>query len=134
MQLVRHFCLIPLIKKPEITHKDLSKEQLTALKEVYIEGRLKAMNELELRKFAKDVLDLQIHGTVGSDEEREIWREMKNHFEDGFIAKIKQICKEKPKSQVNLEEEEKDFQQRLELLEKRKSEGSQKTEDMWNDD
>ena len=92
------------------------------------------MNELDLRKFAKDVIDLQVHGTVGSDEEREVWREMKNHFEDGFIAKIKEICKEKPTNQVNLEEEEKDFQQRLELLEKRKSKGSQKTEDMWNDD
>ena len=134
MQLVRHFWLIPLIKKQEIAHNDLSKEQLTALKDAYIDRRLKAMSELELRKFVHDVLDLQVHGTVGNDEEREVWREMKNHFEDGFIAKIKEICKEKPTSQVNLEEEEKDFQQRLELLEKRKSEGSQKTEDMWNDD
>ena len=132
--MVRQFWLVTLIKKQEITFKDLSKEQLTALKDLYIDSLLKAMNEAELRKFVKDVLELQVHGTVGNDEEREVWKGIKSHFEDEFLAKIKEVSKLKKANHVPLEEEEEDFQKRLELLEKRKAEGSHKNEDMWDDD
>ena len=123
-----------MIKKQEITFKDLSKEQLSALKELYIESRIKAMTELELKSFAKDVLDLQIHGTVGNEEEREVWKEMNNHFNDTFLSKVQEVIKVKKSNQVNLDEEQEDFQKRLELLEQRKATKNTKTEDMWNDD
>ena len=123
-----------MIKKQEITFKDLSKEQLSALKELYIESRIKTMTELELKSFAKAVLDLQIHGTVGNEEEREVWKEMNNHFNDTFLSKIQEVIKVKKSNQVNLDEEQEDFQKRLELLEQRKATKNTKTEDMWNDD
>ena len=123
-----------MIKKQEITFKDLSKEQLSALKELYIESRIKTMTELELKSFAKDVLDLQIHGTVGNEEEREVWKEMNNHFNDTFHSKIQEVIKVKKSNQVNLDEEQEDIQKRLELLEQRKATKNTKAEDMWNDD
>ena len=84
------------------------------------------MTELELKSFAKDVLDLQIHGTVGNEEEREVWKEI--------LSKIQEVIKIKKSNQVNLDEEQEDFQKRLELLEQRKATKNTKTEDMWNDD
>ena len=123
-----------MIKKQEITFKDLSKDQLSALKELYIESRIQTMTELELKSFAKDVLDLQIHGTVGNEEEREVWKEMNNHFNDTFLSKVQEVIRAKKSNQVNLDEEQENFQKRLELLEQRKANKNTKTEDMWNDD
>ena len=124
------------MKKAEITFQDLSKVQLDALKEVYIESRLNTMSEVDLRKFAKEVLELQVQGTVVNEEEREIWKEMKEHFKDDFYQKIKEVKKIKGIKEEILEDdiEKEDFKKRLEILEKRSKEESKKSNDMWNDD
>ena len=49
------------------------------------------MSENELRKFVKEVLELQVRGTVGSEEEREVWKEMKDYFKDDFEKKIQEV-------------------------------------------
>ena len=72
------------MNKEEITFKDLNKHQLEVLKETYIKSRLEMMNESDLRKFVKEVLELQVNGTVGNEEEKEIWKEMKEYFKGDF--------------------------------------------------
>ncbi len=101
------------------------------LKETYIESRVKAMSEKELRKFAREVLDLQVRGTVGNEEEREVWKEMKDHFNDDFEKIIKEIIKIKKNEDITLDGEQEEFKQRLELLENRKVEENHKNKDMW---
>ena len=127
-------CLSPLVKQVEINFKDLNKVQLDTLKDVYIESRLNAMSEIELRKFAREVLDLQVRGTVGNEEEREVWKEMKDHFQDDFEHKIKEVVKVKGSEDITIEPEKEDFLKRLELLEQRQKEESKTNEDMWGDD
>ena len=119
------------MKPKEFSFKDLSKGQLDALKELYIDSRLNSMSIEELRRFTKEVLSLQVMGTVGAEEEKEVWKEMKQHFEDDFPAKVKEVIKAKGAQEVLLEQEEDDFKKRLELLEKRKIESPQKKLDMW---
>ena len=124
------------MKKAEITFKDLSKVQLDTLKEIYIESRLEKMSEVDLRSFTREVLALQVGGTVGNEEEKEIWKEMQEHFEDEFPEKIKEVKKIKGGQDVNFDDdiEQEDFKKRLEILEQRSKEESKKNNDMWNDD
>ncbi len=122
------------MKKETITFKDLTKEQLTSLKEIYLESRIKAMSEAELRKFAREVLELQIEGTVGNEEEKEVWREMQEHFADDFEAKLLEVIKANESQEVTTDPKDEDFQKRLELLAKQKSTQTQKKIDMWSDD
>ncbi len=114
-----------------ITHKDLTKQQLEALKEIYIERRINDMSEDALRKFAKDVLQLQVRGTVGNEEEKEVWKEMEEHFKEDFGNQIKTVIKMKGNEEEYIPSKEEEFQKRLEVLEQRKSESSNKNEDMW---
>ncbi len=119
------------MKKEEISFKDLTKGQLETLKGIYIENRVDAMSEKELRTFAKEVLDLQVRGTVGNEEEREIWREMKEYFDHDFGKKIKEVLKIKGAEDITVDLEQKEFEKRLEVLEQRKQEKSPANEDMW---
>ncbi|ABX08305.1 DUF7326 family protein [Prochlorococcus marinus] len=119
------------MKDEAISFKDLSKAQLDALKDLYIDSRVDSMPEIELRKFVKEVLDLQVRGTVGNEEEREVWKEMKDHFEENFEEKIKAVIKDKGSEEVVLPPEEEEFKKRLEVLEQRKKEDSEKNVDMW---
>ncbi len=118
----------------DINYKDLTKEQLNKLKDIYIESRINAMSESDLRKFAKEIFDLQIRGTVGNEEEREVWKEMKEHFEDNFETKIKDAIKVNGIKEVNISPEQLDFAERLDILEKRKKAESQQRKDMWDED
>ena len=122
------------MKEEEISFKSLTNLQLDALKEIYIESRLTQMSEIELRKCAREVLELQVQGTVGNEEEKEVWKDMKSHFADDFLRKIKEVIKAKGSKEISLDNEQEDFKKRLELLEQRKQEESQKTEDMWDDE
>ncbi len=115
----------------EISFKDLSKGQLEMLKELYIESRVIAMSDDELRQFVKEVLDLQVKGTVGNEEEKEIWQEMEKHFNEEFEKTIKKVINEKKIEDITIDHEQEDFKQRLELLEQRKVEESKKSADMW---
>ena len=114
------------MKSDEISFKDLTKAQLDALKDLYVDSRVESMSEVDLKKFAKEVLDLQVSGTVGNQEEREVWKEMKEHFDGNFEKKIKEVINTKGLEEVVISPEEEDFQKRLEILEKRKEEESKK--------
>ncbi len=118
------------MKNDEISFKDLTKSQLDDLKDLYIDSRVESMTVNDLRGFVREVLELQVRGTVGNQEEREIWKEMKVHFDQDFEAKLKQISKSKG-SERNMSPEEEEFQKRLQVIEQRKQEESQNNEDMW---
>ena len=122
------------MKTVEISFKDLTKGQLEILKDMYIESRVNAMSEEDLRKSVTEMLDLHVRGTVGNAEEREVWKEMQEHFDNDFEKKIKEVLKAKGAEEVTIDPEQEDFKKRLELLEQRKAEESKKSEDMWDDD
>ena len=119
------------MKDEAISFKDLTKAQLDALKDLYIDSRVDSMSEVDLRKFVKEVLDLQVGSTVGNEEEREVWKEMKDHFEENFEEKIKAVIKAKGSEEVVIPPEEEEFKKRLEVLEQRKKEESETNVDMW---
>ena len=119
------------VKEEEISFNDLTKAQLDALKDLYIDSRLESMSDIELRKFVREVLDLQVRGTVGNEEEREVWKEIKEYFDETFEQKIKEIIKVKGSQELNSPPEEEEFQKRLDVLEQRKKEESPIKEDMW---
>ena len=94
------------MKDEAISFKDLTKAQLDALKDLYIDSRVDSMSEVDLRKFVREVLDLQVRGTVGNEEEREVWKEMKEHFEENFEEKVKAVIKTKGSEEVVIPPEE----------------------------
>ena len=115
----------------ELTYKDLSEAELDTLKDIYISSRVNAMNESDLRKFVKEIIIDQIKGTVGNAEEREAWEEMKDHFSEDLINKIREV-KEKCNKNKKIEQkspEEIEFDRRLGLLKKQQEEKS--SNDMW---
>ena len=119
------------MKEEEISFKDLSQAQLDALKDLYIDSRVELMSEVDLKKFAREVIDLQVRGTVGNEEEREVWKEMKEHFDANFEQKLKEVIKVKGSEQVRMSPDEEEFHKRLEFIEQRKKEESKANEDMW---
>ncbi len=119
------------MKNEEITFKDLSKTQLNTLKEIYIDHRVESMSLLDLKKFAREVLEIQVNGTVGNEEEKEVWEEVKAYFNENFEEKLKEIIKVQETQETTLSPEDEEFKKRLEVLEKRKNEENQAIEDMW---
>ncbi len=119
------------MNEDDIGYKDLSKRQLESLKQIYVDRRVSAMNENDLREFVRINIADQINGTVGHEEEREAWKEMKDYFLDDFGKVIKEIIKDKNSSDEDLNPEKEELEKRLELLEKRKKEKSNPNEDMW---
>ncbi len=119
------------MKNEEISFKDLTKAQLDDLKDAYIDSRVGSMSEVDLRHFVREVLDLQVRGTVGNEEEREIWKEMKDHFADNFEQKIKAVLNLKGSKKEIILPEGSEFEKRLQLLEQRKLEECKENEDMW---
>ncbi len=122
------------MKGLEISFKDLSKGQLEILKEIYIESHINSMSQEDLRKFAKEMLDLQVRGTVGNEEEKEIWKEMEEHFGDDFEKTIKSVIKTKEVEDITINSDQEELKKRLELIENRKQEERRNNEDMWEDD
>ncbi len=114
-----------------ISFKDLTKAQLDLLKDRYIESRIRAMSEDELRKFASQVIGFQVRGTVGNAEEREVWKEMEEHFDKDFEKIIREVLKVKGAQDITTDSQQDEFKERLELLEQRKTETSRLKEDMW---
>ena len=113
----------------EINFKDLSDLELDKLKDIYVESRLNNMLEDDLRNFFRISIEDQIKGTVGNQEEKEAWLEMKEYFKDDFQDKILIVRKGNQVEQLTPEEEE--LEKRKNLLEKRKTEKDTKAEDMW---
>ncbi len=115
----------------ELTYKDLSKEELDALKDMYVSSRVEKMTENELREFAMEIIKDQIKETVGNAEEREAWEEMKVHFSEDISNKIIEV-KEKYNKKYKLDPkspEEIEFERRLGLLKQNQEDNTSK--DMW---
>ncbi len=114
----------------KINFSDLSRDELDKLKDVYVSSRLKCMSENDLILFVKSVIEDQIKGTVGNEEEREAWKEMKEHFQDEFEEKIFEVRK-KNKGNLETSAEQKELERRMKFLEERKKENEENNKDMW---
>ena len=119
------------MNKEEISFKDLTNSQLVALKELYIESRVQSMSEVDLRKFTREVLELSVMGTVGNEEEKEVWKEIKDHFQDDFDQKLKEVIKDNASEDLTSPPKEDELKKRIELMEQRKKEKTNNAEDMW---
>ena len=117
-------------KSIEISYKDLSSKQLENLKDIYIESRVLSMSENDLKEFVRMIISDQIKGTIGNEEEKEAWKEMKDFFLDDFEQRIKDIIKTN-KKEDEVPPEQLELQKRIEILEQRKKEKGEQNEDMW---
>ena len=120
------------MSKEEISYKDLANSQLDKLKEIYIDSRMKQMTDDDVRLFVRTVISDQIKSTVGNDEEREAWKEMKDHFDIQFEDKIKEVIRDKISDEKSLlTPEQIELEKRLKYLEERNKEKDEKSSDMW---
>ena len=119
------------MKKKSLIYSDLSKKQLSQLKEFYIQKKVESMNIKELKEFVMEIIAHQINDTIGKEEEMEAWKEISDFFEEDFENIVSDI-KQKFSDDQNFQEIEKNPQkERLELLEKNNFEKEKK--DMWDD-
>jgi len=77
--------------KKKIKYSDLSSKELELLKDMYIDLKVKSMNNNDLRDFAFENISLQIKNTIGNDEELEAWQEMEDFFKDEFDNAIQNV-------------------------------------------
>ena len=77
--------------KKKINYSDLSNKELELLKDMYIDLKVKSMNNNDLKNFAFENISLQIKNTIGNDEELEAWQEMEDFFKDEFHNTIQDI-------------------------------------------
>ena len=77
--------------KKKINYSDLSSKELELLKDMYINLKVKSMNNDDLKNFAFENISLQIKNTIGNDEELEAWQEMEDFFKDEFHNTIHDI-------------------------------------------
>ena len=119
------------MKKKSISYSELSKKQLEALKELYIQKKVESMSHQELKQYVLEIISHQIHETIGKEEEMEAWREMSDFFGKQFEIIILEI-QTKYIDDKNVIETEIDSQkQRIELLERHNLD--QEKKDMWDD-
>ena len=117
----------------EITYKDLTDNELDAIKDMYISSRVNSMSEKDLRLFVREIIIDQVKGTVGNAEEKEVWDEIKEQFKEDLsqkILEVKERFSKKPKLESKSPEEV-EFDKRLSLLKQQKEDKS--SEDMWED-
>ena len=79
------------MKKKSIIYSDLSKKQLEALKELYIQKKVESMSHQELKQYVSEIISHQIKDTIGKEEEMEAWREMSDFFGEQFEINILEI-------------------------------------------
>tara|TARA_Y100000589_G_scaffold254969_1_gene243910 strand:- start:497 stop:847 length:351 start_codon:yes stop_codon:yes gene_type:complete len=92
--------------KKKFNYSDLSTLELELLKDLYINQKVKSMNNNELKDFAIEHISIQIKNTIGNDEELEAWQEMEEFFKDEFDNKIQEIqikMRSKNVEQTNLD-------------------------------
>ena len=119
------------MKKKSIIYSDLSRKQLEALKELYIQKKIESMSHEELKQYVLEIISHQINDTIDKEEEMEAWREMSDFFGEQFEIIILEI-QTKYSDDKNVFETEIDPQkQRLELLERNNLD--QEKKDMWVD-
>ena len=77
--------------KKKINYSDLSSKELELLKDLYVDLKVKSMNNKDLKDFAFENISLQIKNTIGKEEELEAWQEMEDFFKDEFYNRIKDV-------------------------------------------
>ena len=77
--------------KKKINYSDLSSKELELLKDMFIDLKVKSMNNNDLKNFAFENISLQIKNTIGNEEELEAWQEMEDFFKDEFNNTIQDI-------------------------------------------
>ena len=95
--------------KKKIIYSDLSSKELELLKDMYIDLKVRSMNNNDLKDFVFENISLQIKNTIGNDEELEAWQEMEDFFKDEFHniienIQIKMQSKNSKVSNLNIEE------------------------------
>ena len=119
------------MKRKSIIYSDLSKKQLEALKEIYIQKKVESMSHQELKQYVLEIISHQINDTIDKEEEMEAWREMSDFFGEQFEINILEI-QTKSIDDKNVMETEIDSQkQRIEFLERNNFD--QEKKDMWDD-
>ena len=88
------------------------------------------MTENELKLFVKNIIQDQIKGTVGNDEEKEAWKEMKDFFLDEFEEVILDVRKSM-KGETGIKQTKSESDKRTELLQKREKNKKDTNKDMW---
>ena len=114
--------------KKKLNYSDLSTKELDLLKEIYVDLKVKSMNNNDLRDFAIENITLQIKNTIGNEEELEAWHEMEDFFKDKFEITIQELqlkmrSKNGEKVQSNITETKLDSEDK----------GNDKKSDMWED-
>ena len=77
--------------KRKINYSDLSSKELELLKDIYVDLKVKSMNDNDLKDFAFENISLQIKNTIGNDEELEALQEMEEVFKDDFHKTIQEV-------------------------------------------
>ena len=118
------------MKKKSFIYSDLSKKQLENLKEFYVQKKVESMSHQELKKYVLEIISHQINDTIGKEEEIEAWKEMTDFFGEQFEIVIREIQIKYSEDKSILDTEIDPQKERLELLERSKS---QEKKDMWDD-
>ena len=119
------------MKKKSIIYSDLSKKQLEALKELYIQKKVESMSNQELKQYVLEIISHQINDTIGKEEEMEAWREMSDFFGEQFEINILEIQTNYIDDKNAIETEIDSQKQRIELIERNNLD--QEKKDMWDD-
>jgi len=119
------------MKKNKFNYSDFSRKELESLKEYYITEKVNNMNESELRQFANEVISHQIKNTIGDEEEKEAWEEIKNFFKDNFEFILEGI---KKKFEAKNQDSKVEFKTEISnVLEQGNDESKKEKIDMWMD-
>jgi len=114
--------------KKQLNYSDLSTKELGLLKDVYVDLKVKSMNDNDLKDFAIENISLQIKNTIGNDEELEAWQEMEDFFKDEFENTIREVqLKIRSKNVENPKTDVKEIKLDNEVKE------NDKKLDMWED-
>ena len=119
------------MKKKSIIYSDLSKKQLEALKELYIQKKVESMSHQELKQYVSEIISHQINDTIGKEEEMEAWKEMSDFFGEQFEINILEIQTKYIDDKSVIDTEIDSQKQRIELLERNNLD--QEKKDMWDD-
>ena len=112
--------------KKKINYSDLSPKELELLKDIYIDTKVKSMNNNDLKNFAIENISLQIKNTIGNEEELEAWHEMEQFFKDDFENTIQDI-----QSKIKLKYGENPKLNSEEIKAEFKEEAENEKVDMW---
>ena len=114
--------------KKQLNYSDLSNKELGLLKDIYIDQKVKSMDNNDLKDFVIENISLQIKNTIGNDEELEAWNEMEEFFNDEFEKIIRDIrLKMRSKNDENNKSNIKEIK-----LDNEDKENNKKL-DMWED-